>query len=114
MHYKDVIILTEHRCSKTGCGSVVVIDGNMKNHRSVCYATHAGYAEYDGLPGVIKTGCPNTPIYKSRFCDLHNPSSVTTCVTKNSTSASTESCFIVGKRVTRQGTMYEVSMITYC
>lgn len=90
---------------------MIVIDGNMKKHRSVCYATHAGYAEYDGLPGVIRTGCPNTPAYKSRFCDLHNPSSVTACPSNNSNRTSTESCFIVGKRVTRQGTIYEVCLL---
>ena len=48
-----------------------------ENHRRVCYAVNAGYAEYEGLPGVIKTGCPNTPVYKSHFCTLHTPSTAT-------------------------------------
>ena len=91
----------------------MVIDGNMKNHRSMCFATHAGYAEYDGLPGLIRTGCPNTPVYKSRFCDLHNPSSVIVRPSNNTNKESTESCFIVGKRVTRQGTIYEVSVFVF-
>ena len=36
-------------------------------------ATEAGYAEFEGLPGRVRTGCPNTPKLKSRFCDLHTP-----------------------------------------
>jgi len=35
------------------------MDGNMKNHRSVCVATAAGYTEYDRLMGKVQTGCPN-------------------------------------------------------
>lgn len=60
-------LLIDHRCEKAGSGSVIVLDGNMKNNPSVCLGTHAGYAEYDGLPGAIQTGCPNTPAHKSRF-----------------------------------------------
>ena len=69
---------TGHRCSKAGCGSVLVIDGNLKNHRSVCAASEAGYVQYDGLPGKIKTGCTNTPCQKSRFCLVHKPRTLTT------------------------------------
>ena len=43
----------------------------MKNRRDVCFAKDAGYIEFDGLPGSIKTGCTATPAYKSRFCDQH-------------------------------------------
>ena len=46
-----------HRCSVSGCGTVLVVDGNMKNHHSVC-------VEYDGLP-------------KNRFCSLHKPRALT-------------------------------------
>ena len=76
----------------------------MKNHRRVCYAVNAGYAEYEGLPGVIKTGCPNTSVYKSCFCNLHTPSATET----TSTSSEKPKGVIVGKRVTRQETHYEV------
>ena len=62
-----------HRCSKAWCGQVLVIDGNLKNHRSVCAATEAGYIQYAGLPGSIKSGCTNTPCQKSRFCQVHKP-----------------------------------------
>ena len=63
--YVTCTVLPEHQCEKAGCRSVIVLDGNMKNNRSVCLATHAEYAEYDGLPGTIQTGCPNTPAHKS-------------------------------------------------
>jgi len=29
---------------------MVIVDGNMKNHRDVCKAKDAGYMEFDGLP----------------------------------------------------------------
>jgi len=45
----------------------------MKNHRAVCAATEAGYIEYAGLPGSIKSGCTNTPVQISRFCSLLKP-----------------------------------------
>lgn len=50
-----------------------MVDGNMKNHRAVCAATEAGYIEYAGLPGSIKSGCTNTPDQVNRFCSLHKP-----------------------------------------
>lgn len=90
---------------------MIVIDGNMKNHRDVCLATHAGYAEYKGLPGMVRTGCPNTPDYMSRFCSLHKPCNpVQTGEPTNSSSAVQEKqpVLIIGNRTTRQGKMYEV------
>lgn len=68
MHVLLSCVWLDHRCKKPGCGKVFILDGNMKNHRDVCYATEAGYA---GLPGRIKTGCPNTPGFQSRYCSLH-------------------------------------------
>ena len=66
-------VITGHRCRARGCGETLVIDGNMKNHRDVCFATEAGFVEYLGLPGRVTTGCSNTPDFKSRYCGLHNP-----------------------------------------
>ena len=43
----------------------------MKNRRDVCYAKDAGLIQFDGLPGSIKTGCPETPDFKSRYCSQH-------------------------------------------
>ena len=45
----------------------------MKNRRDVCYAKDAGYVEFDGLSGSIKTGCQATPAYMSRYCEQHKP-----------------------------------------
>ena len=45
----------------------------MKNRRDVCVAREAGYIEYDGLEGQIRTGCMNTPEQKSQYCSLHKP-----------------------------------------
>ena len=68
-----LIVNTGHFCTTKGCGHVLVVDGNVKNHRSVCAATDTGYIEYAGLPGHIKSGCTNTPEQTSRFCSLHKP-----------------------------------------
>ena len=66
-----ILFFLAHTCSFPGCGSVLVLDGNMKNHRDVCYAKDAGFIQFDGLPGLIKTGCPASPDYKSQYCAQH-------------------------------------------
>ena len=43
----------------------------MKNRRDVCLAKDAGFIQYPGLPGRIKTGCMATPAFKSRYCTQH-------------------------------------------
>lgn len=67
----NVIIMLAHNCAIPGCGSVLVMDGNMKNRWDVCYAKDAGFIEFDGLFGSIKTGCAATPGFKSRYCSAH-------------------------------------------
>lgn len=113
-------LCTEHRCSKSGCGSALVFDGNIKNHWSVCYVEKASYVQYEGLPGKLRTGCPNTPTYKSPYCHLHKPLiSLPHGDFENksndedsSPSGSTRSepvSLIIGKRVTRNTTLYQAS-----
>lgn len=63
--------ILEHRCKFPGCKNVMVLDGNMKNQREICFANEAGYVTYPGLPGRIKTGCMASPAFKSRFCAHH-------------------------------------------
>lgn len=75
----------------------------MKNHRDVCCATYAGYAEYKGLPGRVRTGCPNTPAYKSAYCSVHKPAMATDKGDKEEPVG-----LITGKRMTRSTTMYQV------
>jgi hypothetical protein len=119
-------IPTEHRCDVTGCGKVLVLDGNMKNSREVCYATDAGHTEFSGLAGMIQTGCPNTPAYKSRYCIFHSPTVTTsqniqfaedgTPVTTVNLKEAEERqvAIITKKRVTRKSTFYEVSAYIIC
>ena len=61
---------TGHKCTYPGCEGVLVLDGNMKNRRDVCMARDAGYTEYEGLPGSIKTGCMNSPEPNSIYCKV--------------------------------------------
>ena len=70
-HCHICILKIAHKCDVQGCSSVLVIDGNLKNHRDVCMAKEAGFVTFQGLPGKIKTGCLMTPDYKSRYCFLH-------------------------------------------
>ena len=98
LHYKG------HCCSISGCGKILVIDGNMKNHRSVCAASEAGYLQYDGLPGRVKTGCTNTPEQRSRFYHLHKPRALTS----PSSSANTVIESVLEKKLTRSITYYKV------
>ena len=68
------ISFSEHECGTVGCGHALVVDGNMKNHQDVCFAKNAGYVEFKGLPGRVRSGCPNTPTHKLRYCSHHKPS----------------------------------------
>ena len=68
-----VLSCAGHECGFPGCKSVLVLDGNMKNRRDVCAASEAGFTEYEGLPGVIKTGCQLSPGYQSKYCYTHAP-----------------------------------------
>ena len=92
----------------------------MKNHRDVCLAREAGYAEFSGLPGKVKTGCPNTPQLKSRYCSSHTPtafmprgesdSTETALVSVQATPSKDDEqiAFINAKKITRQSTFYQV------
>lgn len=51
--------------------ALLVLDGNMKNYRDVCNAKVAGFIEFEGLDGLIKTGCSASPDFKSRYCAQH-------------------------------------------
>ena len=86
----------------------------MKNHRDVCLAKDAGYIEFDELPGSIRTGCIQTPAFKSRFCKHHKslccklqPDSQ---MLQNPQEESGEPVIemVVGKRTTRNETHYQV------
>ena len=120
-HLHSCVCITEHRCQSNGCGYVIVVDGNMKNHRDVCFAASAGYVEYKGLTGRVRTGCPNTPEFKSHYCALHRPAvipkrdSIGTGIATSSTSLAEEQVgMIIGKRETRNCILYEVCLCMKC
>lgn len=80
-------------------------------------AKEAGYVEYEGLPGKICTGCPNTPALKSRFCSKHNPTVLPEqegCSLDKAVPVQSEEQqgIIIGKKPTRQSTVYEVEVPT--
>ncbi len=89
----------------------------MKNHRDVCCATYAGFAEFSGLPGRVRTGCPNTPAYKSPYCSLHKP--MLTVPLRVQLPEGDADCevntveepagIVVEKRTTRKSTFYKVN-----
>ena len=90
----------------------------MKNHRDVSFATNAGYIEYKGFLGRVTSGCPNTPYLKSRYCKVHTPTVATPQSTQSqqqSTKSNTKEDqvgLIIGKRVTRLTTFYEVNFLS--
>lgn len=97
---------------------MLIIDGNIKNHRDVCFASHAGYTEYSGLPGKVCTGCPNTPDYSSRYCKTHKPTVAIPQVSEQGTDDRPQKSLvqedqvglIISKRVTRKSVLYQVSV----
>ena len=108
-------VIAEHRCDKPGCGTVMVFDGNMKNHWDVCYASSAGFANFKGLDGQVRIGCQNTPEFKSRYCCLHSPTVATRQGDSDVPNKTTEEQvgLITGKRVTRTSTLYQVHKIMF-
>ena len=97
-----------------------MLDDNMKNSREVCYAIQAGHTEFNRLPGSIRTGCPNTLSYKSRYCTIHGPimaipqqivfSKDGNPKPANPTTPSEErqAAIIIGKRIACNSTFYQV------
>lgn len=49
-------MLTDHLCDTPGCGTVLVLDGNMKNCRQVCACRDIGELKFDGLQGTVVVG----------------------------------------------------------
>ena len=114
-----------HSCSFPGCGSVLVMDGNMKNRRDVCFAKDAGYIQFDGLSGSIKTGCPASPAFKSRYC-LDHVNQACTLVQSEEIDEDLAADYhpnndrevvaemILAKKTTRKQTYYQVSCMHGC
>lgn len=106
----------------------------MKNRRDVCNARDAGFIQFDGLPGLIKTKCTATPTFKSHYCSEHihqacelevlvgvgdddmdlliGPVLRSHLAKQAATSAVAE--IILVKKTTRKQTYYLVEKIRYC
>lgn len=82
----------------------------MKNRRDVCAATEAGFTEYEGLVGAIKTGCQQSPGYQSKYCYSHSPRIAT--ISSDEPQQSTTKEGVVGviltMKQTRNGVYYQV------
>ena len=118
----SILNFTEHKCAKPGCAEAIILDGNMKNHRAVCSATHAGYIEYKGLPGRVRSGCQNSPAFDSSFCVVHKPvlavpqrihiEGEDNIVDVTKTEEEPVG-IIMNKRTTRSSTLYQVHNLTH-
>ena len=77
-------------------------------------AKDAGYTQYDDLPGSIKTGCPRTPAYKSRFCTDHMNQAPNYSIGANSGADKEDGDSVVelllAKKVTRSEVYYQVKV----
>lgn len=104
-----------HRCKEAGCGTVLVLDGNMKNSRDVCAAQHAGFVEYSGLPGRVTTGCMESPEQSSKFCSQHVTRMSKTVRNRDDPENRQGGVIemILAKKVTRNNTFYQV-LVTPC
>ena len=54
--------LTDHVCDTPGCGTVLVLDGNMKNCHQVCACHDIGELKFAGLQGTVVVG-----VYKNFY-----------------------------------------------
>ena len=82
------------------------------NHRDTCKAVDAGYIEFDGLPGVFKTGCTNTPAFMQRFCPDHIPRVCTVSSMLDEEMRPADEAVVdtvLEKKSLRSGTYYKVS-----
>lgn len=82
-------------------------------------ARNVGYTTYEGLPGVLKTGCMNSPEFKARHCSLHRVRACTPYVALDLDEAAPERKesrekvveMILEKKVTRKATYYKVNLL---
>ena len=50
--YHNNCDLIFHKCEQNGCGTVLVIDGNMKNAQTVCSVKNVGQIIFEGIGSV--------------------------------------------------------------
>ena len=76
----------------------------------MCAGTEAGYLEYDGLEGKIKTGCPMTPLQTSTY---HYATRVSKSELQYKCTQSTETTREEGIVKVRSGVYYQVYIAMY-
>ena len=93
------------KCSYPGCKNGL---------NDVCAVTEAGFINYTGLPGAIKSGCQLSPGFQSKFCDYHSLRVACMSVDETTSHAGIVG-IITNKKTTHSGTFYEVyaSIILY-
>ena len=64
----------EHFCTVANCETMMVSDGGMKIHRSVCAAKFSGVRKYSNSKKTVLTGCTASPSPNSPFCSEHSNS----------------------------------------
>ena len=53
---KEPFLCADHKCEEKGCGSIIVLDGNMKNSRQVCNVKDVTRYVCSSLHDETKTG----------------------------------------------------------
>lgn len=87
----------------------------MKNRRDICAATEAGFAEYIGLLGTIKTGCQQAPAYQSKFCYYHSPRvGSMTCMEDEKNVSTQRENIVAFIKQTHGGIYYQVIYMYFC
>ena len=61
----------DHKCDVPGCTKVMVIDGGLTPHRSVCAAKLSTIKIFEKANISYLIGCPKMPINESKFCKEH-------------------------------------------
>jgi len=82
----------------------------MKNRRDICAASEAGFIEFEGLPGAIKTGCQLTPGYQSRYCYHHAPRVSSVQDNKDGICSEGIVKVVTAEKKTRSGIYYQVKI----
>ena len=89
----------------------------MKKRRDICAATEAGYTKFEGLSVVIKTECPNSPMFQSKYCNSHSSRVATSTYGGNEEQPTSAMEGVVGvisaKRETGSGVYYQVHLISH-
>ena len=63
-------VWSKHSCNKSGCGSVLVVDGGLKAQRKICGAVKSGVKVFENSNTTLVTGCTKHP-GDNKYCKEH-------------------------------------------